>query len=120
MLDLEEERTEETAIIVNICDELEKMILSAPEELPPTYTSIQSKSPDEEQLPTDVARADSEYSVDPSARASTIEKDSETAKLITKKKKKKAVAALQNQESIVDHSEVLGPNEETGNVNAIV
>jgi len=41
-----------------------------------------------------VARADSEYSVDPSARASTIEKDSETAKLITKKKKKKAVAAL--------------------------
>jgi len=39
MQDLEAERTEETEIIVQISAELEKMILAAPEELPPTYNS---------------------------------------------------------------------------------
>jgi len=37
----------------------------------------------------------------------------------TKKKKKKAVAALKHQDSIADQTEVLGPNEDTGNVHAI-
>jgi len=46
MLDLEEERTEETQIIEDINVELEKIILAAPEELPPTY-SIQNKSPED-------------------------------------------------------------------------
>jgi hypothetical protein len=41
-------------------------------------------------LPTEVGRADSEYSAGP--RDSI--KDADAAKLITKKKKKKAVAAL--------------------------
>jgi hypothetical protein len=50
---------------------------------------------------------------------SESQRDSEKRKLQTKKKKKKAVAALKNQDSIVDQSEVLGPNEHDGNVNAI-
>ena len=41
-------------------------------------------------MPTEVGRADSEYSAGP--RDSV--KDAEAAKLITKKKKKKAVAAM--------------------------
>jgi hypothetical protein len=46
--------------------------------------------------------------------------NAEAAKQITKKKKKKAVAALKTQDSIVDQSEVLGPNESLGNTNAVV
>ena len=47
------------------------------------------------------------------------ERDADKTKLQTKKKKKKAVAALKNQDSIVDQSEVLGPNEHDGNLNAV-
>lgn len=123
MQDLEAERTEETQIIVDISAELEKMILAAPEELLPTYSqshhSIQNTSPDEqENLGTEIGRADSEYSVN-GPQESESQRDSEKRKLQTKKKKKKAVAALKNQDSIVDQSEVLGPNEHDGNVNAI-
>lgn len=83
MLDLEEERTEETQIIEDINVELEKIILAAPEELPPTY-SIQNKSPEDqlnesEQLPTEINRADSEYSAGPRETGGSI-KDSEAAK----------------------------------------
>jgi hypothetical protein len=39
MQDLEAERTEETGIIEDINAELEKMILAAPEELVPAYSS---------------------------------------------------------------------------------
>lgn len=117
MQDLEAERTEETQIIVDISAELEKMILAAPEELVPTY-SIQNSSPDEQDnMGTEVGRADSEYSVNPDA--TDAQKDAEKTKLQTKKKKKKAVAALKNQDSIVDQAEVLGPNEHEGNMNAV-
>lgn len=118
MLDLADERTEETQIIVDISAELEKMILAAPEDLVPTY-SIQNTSPEEqENLGTEIGRADSEYSVT-GPQESEAQKDADKTKVQTKKKKKKAVAALKNQDSIVDQSEVLGPNEEDGNVNAI-
>jgi hypothetical protein len=46
MLDLADERKEETEIIEDINKELEKIILAAPEELPPTY-SIQNQSPED-------------------------------------------------------------------------
>jgi len=47
------------------------------------------------------------------------QKDADKTKVQTKKKKKKATAALKHQDSIVDQSEVLGPNEHDGNLNAV-
>lgn len=47
MLDLKAEREEETEIIEQINVELEKIILAAPEELPPTY-SINEKEQESE------------------------------------------------------------------------
>jgi len=81
MQDLEAERTEETGIIEDINAELEKMILAAPEELVPAYSSsIQNTSPDEqENLGTEIGRADSEYSVNPNE--TDAQKDAEKTKV---------------------------------------
>lgn len=110
MLDLAEERATETQVIVDISEEIEKMLTgeTKEEDIPISYGPI-------------CASSEEDYSDLGSSRSQAKSLKDESKEALRKAKtKKKVTRILKNDESISDYTESFGANEDDGEMEAMI